>query len=179
MRRKPIIIIMALLALLTAYQVGAYAGNPIKIVVDGKELTPDVPAQIIDGRTMVPIRFVAEALGAEVSWDAATNSVIITTAGQPAPAPTQPTPAQPQKFTGQGNDYTEKFQLKSGLTYVNYKYTGESNFIAWLVDNNGNEKELIANEIGSCDGKKAFSVEQGTYLINVESEGSWTIEIKQ
>ena len=31
--------------------------------------TLDVPAQIIDGRTVVPLRFLGEALGAEVEWD--------------------------------------------------------------------------------------------------------------
>jgi len=33
------------------------------------ELGMDIPAQIIDGRTMVPLRFVAEFFGAVVTWD--------------------------------------------------------------------------------------------------------------
>ena len=37
----------------------------------------DVPAQIIGGRTMVPVRFIAETLGENVSWDADTKTVII------------------------------------------------------------------------------------------------------
>ncbi|MCR4399927.1 MAG: stalk domain-containing protein [Syntrophomonadaceae bacterium] len=44
---------------------------------NGAVLPLDVPARIIAGRTMVPIRFVSEALGAQVSWDAATQSVSI------------------------------------------------------------------------------------------------------
>ncbi|NPV90915.1 MAG: copper amine oxidase N-terminal domain-containing protein [Firmicutes bacterium] len=39
-------------------------------------LEPDVPPRVIDGRTMVPVRIVAEALGTEVSWDDATKTVI-------------------------------------------------------------------------------------------------------
>ncbi|MDP5274319.1 copper amine oxidase N-terminal domain-containing protein [Chengkuizengella axinellae] len=35
------------------------------------------PAAIINGNTMVPIRFVSEALGAKVVWDQATKTVII------------------------------------------------------------------------------------------------------
>ena len=35
----------------------------------------DVPAQIIDSRTFVPIRFVAEALGASVIWNSDTQTV--------------------------------------------------------------------------------------------------------
>ena len=49
----------------------------IRLFVAGKEITPDVPPQIIDGRAMVPVRFVAEALGADVEWDSKTYTVII------------------------------------------------------------------------------------------------------
>ncbi len=38
----------------------------------------DVAAQIINDRTLVPLRFVSEALGAEVGWDAATRTALIT-----------------------------------------------------------------------------------------------------
>jgi len=49
-----------------------------EIKVNGVSRRLDVPAQIIGGRTMVPIRGIFESLGATVSWDQATNSVIIT-----------------------------------------------------------------------------------------------------
>ena len=38
----------------------------------------DVPAQIINDRTMVPARAIAEAYGVGVDWDAATRTVILT-----------------------------------------------------------------------------------------------------
>ncbi len=38
----------------------------------------DVPAQIINDRTMVPARAIAEAYGVGVEWDAATRTVILT-----------------------------------------------------------------------------------------------------
>ena len=47
-----------------------FAASPIKLIVNGQEIKPDVPPQIINGRTMVPVRWVAEALGANVQWDA-------------------------------------------------------------------------------------------------------------
>ena len=43
---------------------------------EAKEL--DVPAMIINGRTMVPARAIAEAYGVEVAWDAATRTVVLT-----------------------------------------------------------------------------------------------------
>jgi len=69
-----------MIGLLLATTTFAFASQPIKLVVNGKEIVCDSLAFIKDGRTFVPIRFVAEALGAKVEWDGATNSVVITTA---------------------------------------------------------------------------------------------------
>ncbi|ADI01922.1 copper amine oxidase N-terminal domain-containing protein [Syntrophothermus lipocalidus] len=55
----------------------AFAANPIKLIVNGQEIKPDVPPQLIGGRTMVPIRWVAEALGADVQWDEQNRTVIV------------------------------------------------------------------------------------------------------
>lgn len=45
--------------------------------IDGEEHTLDVPAQLINDRTMVPLRFVAEMLGIDVEWDQNTRTVLI------------------------------------------------------------------------------------------------------
>ncbi|WP_134684466.1 copper amine oxidase N-terminal domain-containing protein [Brevibacillus migulae] len=60
--------------------------NTIKLTIgskvaykNGEKIFLDVPAQLYNGdTTMVPIRFVSEALGAKVGWDAYSNAVIIT-----------------------------------------------------------------------------------------------------
>lgn len=39
----------------------------------------DVPARVINGRTLVPLRFVSEALGADVEWNAAASTVTVKT----------------------------------------------------------------------------------------------------
>lgn len=53
-----------------------------KCIVDGQELWMDVAPFVQDGRTFVPIRFVSEALGANVNYtqyaDGRTKDVIIT-----------------------------------------------------------------------------------------------------
>ena len=48
---------------------------------NGTSHTLDVPAQIINGRTMLPLRAVLESVGYELEWDGATQTVIITSAG--------------------------------------------------------------------------------------------------
>lgn len=45
--------------------------------LNGKLINLDTPATIINGRTLVPIRFIAESLGGCVSWDGFSHTVII------------------------------------------------------------------------------------------------------
>lgn len=56
--------------------------------VNGQPVTLDVPAQSVGGRTMVPLRFIGEALGADVDWRPATRTVLITSTGGAEPPPT-------------------------------------------------------------------------------------------
>ena len=50
-----------------------------ELVVNGTVKTLDVPAQIMNDRTMVPVRAVAEAFGAKVEWNNDIRCVVITT----------------------------------------------------------------------------------------------------
>lgn len=61
--------------------------NPMKIVlqigkneatVDGEKVSLDAPPVLQNGRTMVPLRFIAESLGCKVEWDGKKQKVIIT-----------------------------------------------------------------------------------------------------
>ena len=47
-------------------------------IVNGEEKPLDAPAFIENSRTYLPVRFVAEALGATVAWDGATRTATIT-----------------------------------------------------------------------------------------------------
>ncbi|MBE7054251.1 MAG: AMIN domain-containing protein [Ruminococcaceae bacterium] len=46
-------------------------------MVDNKRLFMDTSAQIFEGRTLVPVRFISEALGYDVDWDSKKRSVYI------------------------------------------------------------------------------------------------------
>jgi hypothetical protein len=67
--------------------------------VNGSQVTLDVPAMIVAGRTLVPLRFVSEAMGAHVQWEAASRVVYVTSSGAVQPVPPrviQPPPAPSQ-----------------------------------------------------------------------------------
>lgn len=61
------------------------ATQHINIIINGKPIDcGDTPPVLINGRTYVPARFVAEPLGATVEWKKATNSVVINGTGPTA-----------------------------------------------------------------------------------------------
>lgn len=63
------IIFVGTAVLIATFTAMAFAANPIKLILNGREMHLDVPPQIINGRTMVPVRWIAEMLGATVYWN--------------------------------------------------------------------------------------------------------------
>ena len=67
------------------------AQKTVKVFVDGMEVVFDVSPQLINGRTMVPLRPIFEALQIAITWDDTTetvtaikeNSIVSLTIGQP------------------------------------------------------------------------------------------------
>lgn len=129
---KKTVVAFVLGALLSAC-VFAYADQPIKLIVNGQEVASD-PAPIMhQDRVFIPVRFVAEALGADVTWDEEQNAVIVTTKPQVVPggAVTIPggtitTPVEPQEPAKEGENVSsiqtyerdgELFVIEDGIEY--------------------------------------------------------------
>ena len=53
--------------------------NTVNLMVGGKDVITDVPGVIFNNRTLVPIRFVVESLGAKIDWNQSTYEATITT----------------------------------------------------------------------------------------------------
>jgi len=53
------------------------AADSIPIFVDGEELNMDVPARVLNDRTMIPIRAVTEAVGCMVEWYGEDQRIVI------------------------------------------------------------------------------------------------------
>lgn len=74
-RYLPAAVLAVLITLIAG--IAAFADEPVKLLVNGKEIKPDVLPQVINDRTMVPVRWVAEALGLDVEWDQDARTVKI------------------------------------------------------------------------------------------------------
>jgi hypothetical protein len=134
--------------------------NSVKLVVsqkiakrNGQTITLDVPAQIINNRTMVPVRFIAEALNYEVNWAAATQTVLIADKAQT----TEPTPQQPAEQQPAAVDLIDEDSIEAkAINIVSlgvYRVTGKVE--------PGSDLKLVLDD--------------DTYEVPVESDGSFTI----
>ncbi len=73
-----------------------YGGDEIQLVIDsttaylnGEAQTLDVAPVVINDRTMLPIRFIAESFGFSVDWTEQTQTITITVPADEAETPTQ------------------------------------------------------------------------------------------
>jgi hypothetical protein len=92
--------------------IGAQTAN-----VNGAAVQLAAKAEIINGSTMVPLRFVSEALGADVQWDNVNTMAIITSTGGTAPvvqAPVVSAPAGPTQQVHGINVQYGRHDYKSG-----------------------------------------------------------------
>lgn len=81
-------------------------------------------------------------------------------------------------ISGKG-DKVETVRLNKGLAIFSMSHSGSRNFIIWLKDQNGKNIELLVNDIGSYRGDKTATLrEDGTYVLEVQASGSWTIRVR-
>ncbi|MBO4898430.1 MAG: copper amine oxidase N-terminal domain-containing protein [Clostridia bacterium] len=72
--KKVFALIVSVVMIFGVFAVSVSADD-ISVFVNGSQVFFDQPPIISDGRTLVPLRAIFEALGAEVNWDGATSTV--------------------------------------------------------------------------------------------------------
>ena len=130
MKRKITRVLAIVLAMATLLATGAMAAEPAPDVrVNGTLVTfPDAKPFIDENsRTMIPVRFATEQLGATVSWNGATQTATIAKNGITVDV----TIGSPDlKVTKAGKTETVKMDtaavLKDGRTYVPIRYVAEA-----------------------------------------------------
>ena len=71
------ILIYTMVAIMCLTYIPAMAEEtPVTVMVDGEYVKFDVQPTIIEGRTLVPVRAIFEALGAEVEWNGDTRTAV-------------------------------------------------------------------------------------------------------
>lgn len=160
MRKFSIGIVVGLLIGLLAFATFAVADNPVKLIINGQTIDcQDSQPQIINGRTYVPARYVAEPLGAKVVWDAVNNAVIITRNGT-ASAPTQTTSfTMPQTVT-----------QSTTMTIDNGEVTSTAIVPVTTVNADGSKTTINA------DGSKTVVSRDGAETTTIQPNGGKTWE---
>ncbi|MCP3425687.1 hypothetical protein NBM05_06585 [Rothia sp. AR01] len=94
----------------------------------------------------------------------------------------EPTTVDPvYSFNGRGDQQVQADLDPSTVYYVEYWYEGESNFIVWGLDDEGEEGGLMANEIGTTagshwvDADDLYSTEG--FSVDTDDEGVWELKV--
>ncbi len=75
--KKIVAVFLTSIMLIATTAIPAFADENIKVLLNGQEMSFDVPPQIINNRTMIPMRAIFEELGFSVEWQQETQSVIV------------------------------------------------------------------------------------------------------
>ncbi len=68
-QKNKVLILLTMICMLLINTIPAFANSEISVYINEDRLEFDVPPQIINDRTMVPMRKIFESLGAVVTWD--------------------------------------------------------------------------------------------------------------
>lgn len=140
----------------------AIAGATLVLVIIGYPAVSALPSESGQG---------GQAGDAGTRFDIPTEESGETDQGEPG--------SEPVTLTGTGQQATQRFELNSGGYRSTLTHDGEDLFSAWLVDENGSEIDLVANQTGSANVSKTVGMESGTYSINIDDDGQWTVPIEQ
>ncbi|HZG79323.1 MAG TPA: copper amine oxidase N-terminal domain-containing protein, partial [Brevibacillus sp.] len=72
--KRRLLPLFVLLLLLSLPGWAAAADQSVHLMIGGQAVQPEVPPMIEKGRTLVPVRVIAEGLGASVDWDQPTRT---------------------------------------------------------------------------------------------------------
>jgi hypothetical protein len=90
-------------------------------------------------------------------------------------------PPATQRWSGRYAQVTPLFSLKAGqATFHAISANSQAQFTVYLYNQNGQYVEAIVNTPGAADQSIAITIPaDGVYLIKVQSDGDWTVEVQQ
>jgi len=146
---------------------------PIDIMVNKHYIKTDVRPLLISGVTYVPIRFVGEALGAQVAWDSNTRTAMVTDRHDEI---TMQIGSEYGYVNGWKVKVENKILLEGDRTFAPVRFICES--LGATVGWDGAHLTVIINKDGVAPPKQAYNrgyVDDDVYwlgrIINAEAEG--------
>ncbi|AEG60766.1 copper amine oxidase N-terminal domain-containing protein [Desulforamulus ruminis] len=106
--------------------------------INGQSVAMAAPAQIIDGRTLVPLRFVGEAFGCDVQWNNTAQTAIVKLVNHAIEVPVSKNHAV---INGVETEVQVPAQIIAGSTYVPLRFIGEN--LGAKVDFNSNTQTIF------------------------------------
>jgi hypothetical protein len=110
----------------------------VKVFVKGEKPTFDVEPYMKDGRNLVPVRAISEALGSEVNWRQETKTVVIQKDGVTIELPLESTKV---KVNGREHQIDSAAEVKQGRIMVPLRFVSE--FLGGQVHWDQNSKMVI------------------------------------
>lgn len=163
MKKKTILSLALAMTLLTQ---PVLAAMNIKIHVNGKELKTDVPPEVKQERTFVPLRFVSEELKYEVNWNQKDQRVDISRDKDTIRLWID---KKDLEVNGQKKTMDVAPYAKNNRTLVPIRFVAEN--LGADVDWNQKEKiVLITSKMTSEDSKDVYSFTQGVDLSKLSPE---------
>ncbi|MBW5466297.1 copper amine oxidase N-terminal domain-containing protein [Brevibacillus formosus] len=131
---------------------------------NGQTINLDVPAQIVNKRTVVPVRFIAEALSYKVEWDPNTQTVLIADKVNPNQVGQQEKPKDPTKPA------TDEKKPEQVALIDKESIEGKSTTIAVIG---------LYRVTGKVDPKADLTVviEDDTHEVEVNADGTFKLQI--
>lgn len=115
--------------------------NAVSVILNGEKLSFDQPPVIVDGRTLVPIRTVVEAMGGTVAWDDTTKTATLTYGRHIITLTVNSTTAY---LDGQANTLDVAPQIIGDRTLMPIRFIAER--FGFTADWDNNSRSVIINE---------------------------------
>jgi len=157
MRRKllSLLLAVALVVGLVPATAAVAAGKTVSVTIDGKKQSYSVNPRIENGRTLVPYRAIAEALGGTVSYDAKSKKATIKKGGQTIEL-TQG--SKSARINGSAVTLDAAPLNVSGTLLVPLRFVGESLGV-WVTWNGASSTAVL-------ETKRTFKHELGSTTLN-------------
>lgn len=141
------IMFLAIVAILLISAIAVSANAQVNVVLDGKKINFETSPAIVEGRTLLPIRSVVEAIGGDVQWDNGTKTVTINTCDVEISIVIN---SKNPIVNGEAKNLDVAAQIIGGRTMVPLRFVGEA--LGAEVGFDANTKTVTINYFSKMSG---------------------------